>query len=730
MKVSTRVLRSCLPPTAALSVLVAWAPAVNAGGHLDGAYGVGGYFLEQTPDSRGDAPAAGISEYTAVAIAAGGEIYAVGFGSDDNCGVVAVSAAGEKVPGWGGDTATGFPCWEQDLRPSIAVHDDGRVVIAYPGGWQKLLLRRWTATGDPDPQFGAEGLVAVDIPFVLFGEPRIQAAPDGTVVVAFGGRQAENGCPGDLCAETPARLGVVRLSADGSVAASSFDLPPPAPAAAAYLHPIVGVAARVDGSITVVVEGPSTCNWACFDGLSFIRLAADGTTSTRIAQWPSEYGGGMVIELHDDVVHVARYEEDAGGAVLYRFDLAGNPKGIPVPLQSTFQGITALGLAASGALHAIVNSTDWRASHVAWARSFLRRYRPDGQHDSSFAETGIDYGARVSTRAIREAPAGALMLAAIGTRGLAAVRLSLGDGDHPGRIGIVRRLAYGETGTAVGQGNGDSTTINQRDTTLEFAVDRTGGSQGAVGVTYRIDSNAAAAGAFEPADGRLQWNEGEHGPRFVSLDLKAGAAVGEGARVELRLTDATGGATIGSASHVINVLPPSPGRIEFAETDLDLRTFREGLPGSVAVLRRGGGNGTVSIRVRRLYASALGRAASPDDFSGPDDIVLTWEDGETGAKSYALDVRDDRTPEPKEYFRLQLHGVTGGASVGLAMIDLAIDDSGNNGGSSGGGATPIGSGRSGGGGALGLVALLALASLSFSAGAARRRRLLSCGSGG
>lgn len=696
-----------------------------AAGQLDGSYGVGGYFLDPPlADPRGEATAP-VSEYTDVAIAEGGELFAVGFGSDDVCRVIAVNAAGERLAGWGGGTAVAIPCQGEFFRPAVAVQEDGQVVVASAGDWRVLQLRRWNAVGTPDASFGDGGVASIELPLVLWGKPKIQVAADGAIVVALAGRPGA-GCPGHFCDDEPFRLAVVRLSPEGELTSARSDLPPPNPV---WDPVLVGVAARPDGGVTAVVRGSALCDAGAScrydeDSITLVYLASNGEVSTRTARWTAYYGS-PVFEMDDATICVVDYDDDQGGWFLHRFDLAGERLGEPVGLGSVHGMVQAFQVLADGRLYVAELLHEPREDGSWTLRRRVHARQPNGQPETSFRPVGVDFGVSLDAGTLRVAPAAGVMVAAIGPGALGSVRLSLDAGNHPGRLGIVPRVTYAETGALVGQSNGESTTINQRDTTLEFAVDRTGGSEGAVSVSYRIDGNAAAARAFEPASGRLEWSAGELASKFVSLVLKAGSPVGEGARVELRLSEPTGGATIGSARHLVRVLEPSPGRLAFSGVNAEVTSFQEGQSAFIGVARRGGGNGSISVRVRRVYVTALGQPANPDDFSGPQEVVLGWADGETGTKAYDVGVRLDAIAEPREYFRVQLSDATGGAIIELASIDAAIDNvGGGSGGGSGGGNPPPASGGSGGGGALGLVALLALVLFSVATGTARRRRPL------
>lgn len=90
----------------------------------------------------------------------------------------------------------------------------------------------------------------------------------------------------------------------------------------------------------------------------------------------------------------------------------------------------------------------------------------------------------------------------------------------------------------------------------------------------------------------------------------------------------------------------------------------------ITAVRSGGSAGRVAVRY-----SLAGDTATPHDDFVSQDGVITFEDGETGAKSAAVELRDDPEVEPDETFTGTLANATGGAElIGPATASITIVD--------------------------------------------------------
>ena len=728
-----------------------------AAGHLDSSYGVGGYYADPGPSAGGARPVP--IDYSAVDVATNGAVYAVGLGPADSapndvCWAVGVTADGRVDADFGAGRAVDFGC-RRDVLPTVRAQTDGKVLIAYaptgqdPAGAVTLAVHRLGADGVADPAFGAGGVTTVQLPIVLAGQPSIGLGSDGSIFVATVGWEAVGGCPGSGCEGSPGHLAAFRLAPDGAldtgrgtggISVANLDWDPDSVA----VPEIRGVAARDGGGMTAVLRGSQRCQsdyyeTSCYidrNSMTLVQVATDASAYTRIVRWTAydNYFSDSWIEPQESDIYVAGYDDDTGSFFLDRYDLAGDRVGESLPIADYGGRISAIRVGSSGALHAV----GWAYNdfgrlqgrdRVGYLLSWLKTLSATGQTVAAYPSVELDFALPVGERAVRVLAEDLLLVVAYAPGELGAARLLLGDGNHPGRMGLVPRSTGAEPGSLVGRSAGLSTTINQRDVTLDFVVQRSGGTQGVVSVTYAIEGNAAAAGAYAPASGTLVWGDGESGPKTVLLDLRSAGPVQAGARVELRLSQPTGGATIGSATHVVSVLPASPGSIGFVDTGA-IGVY-EGTRSVIGVKRSGGGNGPVSVTLRRIFDAAGGAPASAADFTGADEVTFSWADGETGFKWYELAATLDSLQEPDERLRLELSDVTGGATLGSSSIDVTVYNT-QLGGSGGGGSPPAPAGGDngrGGGGALSPDDLMLLGLLALAAGAARRRWLLTRRSG-
>lgn len=90
-------------------------------------------------------------------------------------------------------------------------------------------------------------------------------------------------------------------------------------------------------------------------------------------------------------------------------------------------------------------------------------------------------------------------------------------------------------------------TFNENGGAATITVTRTGGSDGAVGVSYATANGTAMAGSdYTGANGTLNWNAADSDSKTFSIPI-LDDAISEGSEtVNLILTNATGGATLGT----------------------------------------------------------------------------------------------------------------------------------------------------------------------------------------
>ena len=111
--------------------------------------------------------------------------------------------------------------------------------------------------------------------------------------------------------------------------------------------------------------------------------------------------------------------------------------------------------------------------------------------------------------------------------------------------------------------------VNENGGSILITVTRTGGSSGAVGVSYATSNVSATAGSdYTSTSGTLSWANGNTASKTFSIPIINDSVYGEGNEtVNLTLSSPTGGATLGSPSTavltIIDTTPAPAGAIKF-----------------------------------------------------------------------------------------------------------------------------------------------------------------------
>ena len=93
-------------------------------------------------------------------------------------------------------------------------------------------------------------------------------------------------------------------------------------------------------------------------------------------------------------------------------------------------------------------------------------------------------------------------------------------------------------------------------------------------------------------------------------------------------------------------VPPSAGRLQFSVSSFLVNENDSTGKATVTVVRTGGSAGSVSV----AYATTDGTATAGSDYTAivSGSGLLTWEDGETGPKSFTVDISNDAVEEGSE----------------------------------------------------------------------------------
>lgn len=213
-----------------------------------------------------------------------------------------------------------------------------------------------------------------------------------------------------------------------------------------------------------------------------------------------------------------------------------------------------------------------------------------------------------------------------------------------------------------------------------ITVERFRGSEGDVSVIVETADRKATAGEdYEETTEILEWSDGESGRKTVEILLLDDSDHEPSENVLLTLSEPTGGADLdkGRARALMTIKDDDdpgdgddgedgPGEIGFA--DDGFQVIEDEGTASIAVVRKGGSVGAVSVE----FGTADGSAVDGEDYTGASG-VLSWEDGEGGAKTFEVEILEDDVTEGNETVELMLSNPTGGAALEGGEDDVEAD---------------------------------------------------------
>ncbi|GAB6042629.1 Calx-beta domain-containing protein [Endothiovibrio diazotrophicus] len=201
-------------------------------------------------------------------------------------------------------------------------------------------------------------------------------------------------------------------------------------------------------------------------------------------------------------------------------------------------------------------------------------------------------------------------------------------------------------------------TVSEDAGTATITVSRSGGTTGAVSVTYSTSPDSAASDVdYTDTSGTLSWADGEGGNKSFTVAIVNDDEIEERESLQLHLSNFSDPAT-GSAQD-------APLYIDNA--DIAVQFSRESISGNegdewiwLTVDRLGGGNGQVTVQ----YSVTAGTAEAVSDYLADSATgTLTWPNGVTAPETIYLHLVDDDLAEPNETLTITL-ATPSGATLG------------------------------------------------------------------
>jgi hypothetical protein len=240
--------------------------------------------------------------------------------------------------------------------------------------------------------------------------------------------------------------------------------------------------------------------------------------------------------------------------------------------------------------------------------------------------------------------------AQVATPNTAAVTIA-GDGTTappPASVGSVQLSA-------------SSYTVSQSAGTATVTVLRTGGSSGAIGVTYATSNGTAVAGTdFTTASGTLSWAGGDTTSKSFSVPIRNSAPFTGNKAFNVALSAPSGGAKLGTpSSGSVSIAGDAAGAVGTLQFSASTYAVVQNA-GTVNVIvdRTGGSSGAASV----AYATGNGTAVGGTDFTAATG-TLNWAGGDATPKTFEVSISNVAAFAGSKSFGVSLSSPSAGAAL-------------------------------------------------------------------
>ncbi len=215
----------------------------------------------------------------------------------------------------------------------------------------------------------------------------------------------------------------------------------------------------------------------------------------------------------------------------------------------------------------------------------------------------------------------------------------------------------GSLALAAGDGS-----VAQTGGSLAVKVIRTGGTNGAVTVSYATSNGTAVAGTdYTDTSGTLTWANGDGNSKVFSVPVSAVKPFSGDKSFAIALSGATGGASVGTHSSMIATIVGSataaPGSPQLSQASYTVLQSAGSV--SVTVNRTGGASGAFSV----AYATADGSAVAGSDYTATRG-TLQWQSGDATSQSFKVPVSNASPFVGSKTFSVALSAPSSGVSLG------------------------------------------------------------------
>lgn len=439
----------------------------------------------------------------------------------------------------------------------------------------------------------------------------------------------------------------------------------------AYFDAITGVAGALQYHEEIAYHRYAGVSLAALQGIAN-RAAANGKKTSMLEWWS---GGNSYQVMHEDL-KVGRNSAwqsgalagDASGATdLMDVDLTVNPPTAAISNYAKFlrqywkfvrRGAVRIGATSSSGTFdplAFVNTDGKQVAVVKAAASgtFTVQGLVAGTYGIKYT-TSAQYNVDLADATIA---AGQALTTSIPAAGVLTIYGKSSPASTPGS------LQFSAAAYSVNENGGQAT----------VTVTRSGGSSGAVSVSYATSNGTATAGSdYTARSGTLTWTAGDAASKTFTVAVTDDATFEGNESVQLTLTGMPlGTPSTATLTIVDNDAAPTPGALRFSASTYSVN--EGGGQATITVARAGGSSGAVSVS----YATTNGTATAGSDY-GIASGTLSWTAGDGAAKTFTVTITNDAAVESSETVNLGLSGPTGGATLGTpssAVLTIVDNDS-------------------------------------------------------
>jgi uncharacterized protein (DUF1800 family) len=423
--------------------------------------------------------------------------------------------------------------------------------------------------------------------------------------------------------------------------------------------------ARANGSSQAVTVAYGTTSGTATAGTDYIAAVGtlswgDGDSATKSFSIPvlntTPFSGAksLTVDLNTPT----------GGAAV------GSPKTATITINGSASSTQAGSLAFAAATYSVNQSVGTLTINVARTNGSTGPVNVAYVSSNGTATSGADYTAVNGTLNwtngdISAKPITIPISVTTLFSGVKTFTVALSNATGGAAVGMPTTATVSINGSAIVPQQGTFTlsaanyTVTQGSGAQVITVTRTGGSTGAVAVTYATSSGTANAGTdFTATAGTLNWTNGDTANKTFSIPISNATPFQGSKRFTVALSAPTGGATLSapmSATVTINGNPIS-GSLKLSSPTYTVNQSAGTL--TINVNRISGSTGDITV----AYATSDNSAKSGTDFTTTSG-TLSWGAGDSSNKTISIPISNASPFTGNKTFGITLSSPTGGASL-------------------------------------------------------------------